>query len=160
LLAAPQRNGRVGSSYTADDVRDVVEHNDKRRYELRDVDERASRKSKQVVSVRYVRAAHGHSIQKVTRPGTRLTLDARQLAIGCDASGVPVAAAPAFAVHGTYSVALEGESSVMRRGLHRMGRNQVHDGGDERSALGKGKSALPRAPLGPLPRLSPRSDGG
>ena len=35
MLAA---NGRVGS-YTADDVRDVVERNDKRRFELRDVDE-------------------------------------------------------------------------------------------------------------------------
>jgi RNA:NAD 2'-phosphotransferase (TPT1/KptA family) len=105
-------------TYTAAEVREVVDLNDKRRYELRD-----TVVGKQTFT--HVRALQGHSMRKVNALGRRLSLDPKA-DHGTDADGNPTVAAVPFAVHGTFADALDGEEGITKKGLHRMGRNQIH----------------------------------
>ena len=105
--------------YTADDIREVVTLNDKKRYEVRDTD------GADGTVTTHVRACQGHTIKRIRALGKLLSLDAHADG-GFTADGVPTVVAVPFAVHGTFEAALEGEEGILRRGLHKMARNQIH----------------------------------
>lgn len=84
--------------YTMDNIRNVVNSNDKKRFELSEVD-----------GTLLIRAVQGHTIKTIS--------DAELLTEIQDASEVPVC------IHGTYKACLP---LILENGLNKMQRNHIH----------------------------------
>ena len=109
-VAGPAEHRKL---YTADDVREVIRLNDKQRFQLRD-------SATNGTPVTYVRATQGHTLA-VTAVGRVLTLSQNEAEGAMDK-----VAAVQFAVHGTYTTALEGADGILAKGLSCMGRRHIH----------------------------------
>ena len=101
-------------TYTSENVRDTIELNDKKRYEMRETVLAGS-------PMIYVRASQGHTMKSIKSDavGKLLTLDPKAIAKGTDADGIEVVEAQPYAVHGTFAEALDGETGILKKGLHR-----------------------------------------